>query len=199
MRTPLTVLGGVVAALALAGCSSSGAGSDAPAPTTPAEQQNTVETTATFSPDSPDGSTATTYDEALVPAGATASVTAMESDGSTTVTLQVSGLQPDRAYGAHAHARPCGPTGADAGPHYQHEQDPQSPSVDPAFANPENEIWLDFSTDAQGNATTTTTVGWTFPADRRAASVIIHEMPTKTAPGEAGVAGDRAACIPVDF
>lgn len=196
MRTPLTVLGGVVAALALVGCSSPDAGSDAPAPTSAPAQQNTVQTTATFAPD---GGTATTYDESLVPAGATASVTAMESDGSTTVTLEVSGLQPDRAYGAHAHAKPCGPTGADAGPHYQHEQDPETPSVDPAFANPENEIWLDFSTDAQGGATTTSTVGWTFPQDRRAGSVIIHEMPTKTAAGEAGVAGDRVACIAVDF
>lgn len=196
MRTPLTVLGGVVTALALAACSSPDAGSDAAAPTSAAEQQNTVQTTATFAPD---GGTATTYDEALVPPGATASVTAMESDGSTTVTLEVAGLQPDRAYGAHAHAQPCGPTGADAGPHFQHEQDPQSPSVDPAFANPENEIWLDFSTDAQGAATTTSTVDWTFPEDRRASSVIIHEMPTKTAAGEAGVAGDRLACIDVDF
>jgi Cu-Zn family superoxide dismutase len=197
MRTPLTVLGGLVAALALAGCSSSGAGSDAaPQSSAPAEQQNTVQTSATFAAG---GGTATTYDEALVPAGANASVSATAGDGGTTVTLEVGGLQPDRAYGAHAHAKPCGPTGADAGPHFQHEQDPVTPSVDPAYANPENEIWLDFTTDAQGAATTTSTVDWAFPQDRRAGSVIIHEMPTKTAAGEAGVAGDRVACIAVDF
>jgi len=71
--------------------------------------------------------------------------------------------------------------------------------VDPAYANPENEIWLDFTTDAEGAASAETTVEWTFPADRRAASVIIHAMPTATAPGEAGTAGDRAACVTVDF
>jgi superoxide dismutase, Cu-Zn family len=42
-------------------------------------------------------------------------------------------------------------------------------------------------------------VPWVFPADRRAASVIIHAMSTSTEPGKAGGAGNRAACLTVGF
>jgi Cu-Zn family superoxide dismutase len=42
-------------------------------------------------------------------------------------------------------------------------------------------------------------VAWAFPADRRAASVVIHALPTATDPGKAGSAGNRAACITVGF
>jgi superoxide dismutase, Cu-Zn family len=70
--------------------------------------------------------------------------------------------------------------------------------VDPRYANPQNEIWLDFKTDAQGNATTATTVPWVF-SDRRAASVIIHAEPTQTEPGKAGTAGARLACLSFSF
>lgn len=141
-----------------------------------------------------------TYDTALVPAGATAEVTSSTTDGATTTTLRVSGLVPDRAYGAHAHVRPCAPdAGAAAGPHYQFSQDPVTPSVDPAYANPQNEIWLDFTTDAQGNGEATSTVPWTFPEDRRAVAVVVHEKPTATHAGHAGTAGGRPACVTVDF
>lgn len=143
--------------------------------------------------------TPATYDSALVPAGATATVNAGEAATSTDVTLTVQGLQPDRRYGAHAHTKPCGSDGKDAGPHFQFRPDPVAPSVDPAYANNVNEIWLDFTTDAAGSGRATTTVPWTFPVDRRAASVIIHAMPTATEPGKAGSAGNRAACITVAF
>ncbi|HVL84308.1 MAG TPA: superoxide dismutase family protein [Pseudonocardia sp.] len=198
MRTSLPLVAATVAALALVGCSSdSGTAPTEPASTDATTQSNrNVQLSTTFSAD---GGTAVTYDEQLVPDGAGATVTSQEADGVTTVTLEVTGLQPNRDYGAHAHVNPCGAEGADAGPHFQLEQDPVTPSVDPAYANPENEIWLDFTTDAEGAASAETTVEWTFPADRRAASVIIHAMPTATAPGEAGTAGDRAACVTVDF
>ncbi|TCK27044.1 superoxide dismutase family protein [Pseudonocardia endophytica] len=140
-----------------------------------------------------------TYDTARVPVGAKATVDASSGDGSTTTTLTVSGLNPNAMYGAHAHAKPCGATGDAAGPHFQMRQDPVTPSVDPAYANPSNEIWLDLTTDAQGAGTATSTVPWTFPDDRRARSVIIHEMPTKTEPGKAGTAGARPACVDVGF
>ncbi len=119
-------------------------------------------------------------------------------DGATTVTLSVRGLLPNRAYGAHAHAKPCGPGGDDSGAHFQHMPDPKKPSVDPAFANPDNEIWLDFTTDAHGDATTANTVPWMF-TDARAGSVVIHADPTQTAPGKAGTAGARAGCVSVAF
>ena len=66
--------------------------------------------------------------------------------------LHVKGLEPDTEYGAHAHANAAAAsTGADAGPHFQHVVDPVLPSVDPAYANPRNEIWLDLTTNAAGN------------------------------------------------
>ena len=133
------------------------------------------------------------------PGGATASVTAGEAGTSTNVTLEVTGLQPNRQYGAHAHTKPCGGDGKDAGPHFQFKPDPVTPSVDPAYANNVNEIWLDFTTDAAGAGRATATVPWVFPADRRAASVIIHAMSTSTEPGKAGGAGNRAACLTVGF
>ena len=113
----------------------------------------------------------------------------------TSVTLAVTGLQPNRRYGAHAHTKPCGSDGTDAGPHFQFKPDPVTPSADPAYANDVNEIWLDFTTDAAAAGQATSTVPWVFPADRRAASVIIHAMPTSTEPGKAGTAGDRLACL----
>lgn len=141
---------------------------------------------------------ATSYDKALVPDGAKVVVAEYAYDGSTSVTLNVRGLMPNRVYGAHAHAMPCGPKGDDAGPHFQHRPDPVRPSVDPNYANPQNEIWLDFKTDEHGNATTATTVPWVFGNDR-AASVVVHAEATQTAPGKAGTAGARLACVSVGF
>jgi superoxide dismutase, Cu-Zn family len=141
---------------------------------------------------------AVNYDKGLVPNGAKMVVAEYIYDGATTVTLNVRGLMPSRTYGAHAHLMPCGPKGDDAGAHFQHQPDPVKPSVDPNYANPSNEIWLDFTTDAQGNATTATTVPWVF-STARAGSVVIHAEATQTAPGKAGTAGARLACLSVGF
>lgn len=186
----LVLLAGAAALLA-AGCSS-GNGQQS------VEQagSRTTDVSATFASGS---GPAFTYDPARVPVGARATVRAEATDTSTRTTLTVSGLNPNSMYGAHAHAKPCGPTGDAAGPHFQRNQDPVTPSVDPAYANPTNEIWLDLTTDAQGAGTATSTVPWNFPEDRRAQSVIIHEMPTKTEPGKAGTAGARPGCIDVTF
>jgi Cu-Zn family superoxide dismutase len=139
------------------------------------------------------GENAVTYDELLVPVGATADVSIEEAEGGTTVQLTVTGLKKAYAYGAHLHTKPCGAAPADSGPHLQHSLDPSAPSVDPSYANPGNEVWLDFTTDAEGAAQANATVDWTFdPAPR---SLVIHAQPTKTAAGEAGTAGARAACL----
>jgi superoxide dismutase, Cu-Zn family len=171
-----------------------GAATGAAAPSTDAARTVTAQGTFAAPPATP-----ATYDSALVPMGATATVNAGEAAAGTSVTLAVAGLQPHRRYGAHAHTKPCGSDGKDAGPHFQFTPDPVTPSVDPAYANNVNEIWLDFTTDAAGSGGATSTVPWAFPADRRAASVIIHAMPTATEPGEAGGAGNRAACLTVGF
>jgi superoxide dismutase, Cu-Zn family len=131
------------------------------------------------------------------PEGATAKVHSVETgDGRTIVTLHVTGMRPDAQYGAHAHVNACGATGAAAGPHYQYVQ---GGLTDPAYANPQNEIWLDLTTNAAGNGHAKAVVDWQFPSDRRARSVIIHERHTSTGAGTAGVAGQRVACLTVPF
>lgn len=172
-----------------------GAATGAAAPSTDAARTVTAQDTFAAPPATP-----ATYDNALVPVGATATVTASEAATGTSVTLAVTGLQPNRQYGAQAHTKPCGGDGGkDAGPHFQFTPDPVTPSGDPAHANNVNEIWLDFTTDAAGSGRATSTVPWAFPADRRAASVIIHAMSTLTEPGKTGGAGNRAACLTVGF
>ncbi len=154
--------------------------------------------TGTFLPFRP-GSTAITYDPAVVPPGATAEIAVSTARETSTVRLSATGLIPRRAYGAHLHIRPCTGVPDEAGPHYQHQKDPAAvaspPSVDPAYANPDNEVWLDFTAGTTGAVTVTRKVGWTFPAGEYARSLVIHAQQTKTAPGVAGTAGPRVACL----
>ncbi|ABD12234.1 superoxide dismutase [Frankia sp. CcI156] len=140
---------------------------------------------------------AVTYDRHLVPVGAGAVVLAAGGPR-TVVGLVVQGLLPGHRYGAHVHQKACGATGTAAGPHYQNVPDPVQPSVDPAYANPHNEVWLDFSTDADGNGQAFAVVDWNFRAGG-ARAVVLHEHGTSGMPGEAGSAGPRAACITVPF
>ncbi|MEQ3550924.1 superoxide dismutase [Pseudonocardia nematodicida] len=205
VRTPARIaLLAASAALVLTAC----AGADAPADEADAAAQTTEQTQQTGTSQVQVAATYTeggdgpafTYDTELVPAGATVEVTNSEADGSTTTTLRVEGLVPNRTYGSHAHTEPCTPTdGGDAGPHFQYSLDPVTPSVDPAYANAQNEIWLDVTTDENGAGEATSTVPWAFPDDRRAASVVLHEEPTATHAGHAGTAGGRPACVTVDF
>jgi Cu-Zn family superoxide dismutase len=140
-----------------------------------------------------------TYDATQVPVGGRAKVVVTPLSGDRTqVDLAVSGLQPNRPYGAHAHVKPCGATGDAAGPHYQHVKDPVSPSVDPRYANPKNEIWLDLTTDGSGNGTARSVVDWRFRPGQ-AGSIVIHKEHTKTHAGHAGTAGARLACVDVPF
>ena len=143
-----------------------------------------------------------TYDEAAVPVGSAVTIDSEGEDGRTTVTLNATGLAPGRDFGVHAHTQRCGPQPADSGPHYQNNVDPaatpEAPSTDPASANPQTEIWLDITTDPSGNAQASTTVDWEFRADE-AHSMVLHAQRTMTGPGQAGMAGDRLACIDTDF
>ncbi|WP_019609267.1 superoxide dismutase family protein [Nocardiopsis sp. CNS-639] len=148
------------------------------------------------------GAGAITYDETAVPEGATSDVQVRTQDGQTHVQFTGTSLEGSRDFGAHVHTQPCGDDPADAGPHYQNELDPAAtedePSSDPAYANPENEVWLDFTTDDDGNARATSTVDWEF-REGEARSLVLHEHHTHTGEGEAGTAGDRLACVSVDF
>ncbi len=133
-----------------------------------------------------------------VPEGATAKVHSVETgDERTIVTLHVTGMRPLARYGAHAHVDDCDRRDPKAaGPHFQFVQ---GGATDPAFANPQNEIWLDLTTDASGNGHAKAVVDRPFPRDRRPRSVIIHERHTSTGAGVAGVAGQRVACLTVPF
>lgn len=145
------------------------------------------------------GTSAFTYDQAHVPAGAKITVNAVyPGRNKTIVTLRVRGLLPNHEYGSHAHQKACGPLATDAGGHYQNVVDPVQPSVDPKYANSRNEIWLDFTTDRRGNGWAYSVVKWQFGA-RRAGSVVLHDHHTATAPGQAGTAGPRYGCLTVRF
>jgi Cu-Zn family superoxide dismutase len=141
------------------------------------------------------GATAITYDPAVVPPGATAKVVTARTEQGVSVRLTVTGMIPRRAYGAHLHAMPCDAMPDAAGSHYQHSADPSMPSVDPSFANPDNEVWLDFTADTTGAATVSSDEAWTFDAGRPPRSLVIHAQVTRTQAGEAGTAGPRVACL----
>jgi Cu-Zn family superoxide dismutase len=147
----------------------------------------------------PKGTTAVTYDPAIVPSGATATVAMARVADGMQVRLAVTGMRPMRTYGAHLHTKPCATDPKAAGPHYQHNADPKAsaspPSVDPSFANPRNEVWLDFTADRLGAATTTAVLGWNFDELTPPRSVIVHATRTRTEEGSAGTAGDRVACL----
>ncbi|WP_243085910.1 superoxide dismutase family protein [Streptomyces sp. 891-h] len=139
---------------------------------------------------------AVTYDRSKVPAGAGIMVARTATDHSTSVRLQVRGLVPDRTYGAHVHTHPCGAKPDDSGPHYQHRKDPKQPSTDPRYANPDNEVWLDFTTDSRGRGDAVSRHHWTF-REGEARSVVLHEKGTSSEAGHAGQAGARVACFSV--
>ncbi len=95
-----------------------------------------------------------------------------------------------------------GQQGPLAGPHFQYSPDPVTPSTSPAYANADNEIWLDFTTDSKGRGWAIAVQDWQPTADRRPASVVIHLEHTHdgsdpTLP--AGTAGARLACLNVGF
>ena len=148
----------------------------------------------TFLPFRP-GATAITYDPAVVPPGARARVAITKILNGTVVRLTAAGLIPRRAYGAHLHTMPCTAVPDEAGPHYQHRHDPSSPSVDPSYANPQNEVWLDFTADASGAGTAVSRQNWTFGPGTAPRSLVIHAEQTSTAGGTAGKAGPRVACL----
>jgi Cu-Zn family superoxide dismutase len=143
----------------------------------------------------PDGIRAVTYDPKVVPPGATAQVTIARTAQGTTVRLRARGLVPRRSYGAHLHTRPCTAAPDEAGPHYQHNPDPEPPSVDPAYANPRNEVWLDFTADTHGGGSAASALGWTFDEVEPPRSMVVHAGLTRTGAGEAGTAGPRVACL----
>ncbi|WP_326581838.1 superoxide dismutase family protein [Streptomyces sp. NBC_00487] len=146
-----------------------------------------------------DAARAVTYNTDLVPvAGRVQVKEELRRDGGTRIELRLRDLTANRVYGAHVHTKPCGKLPADAGPHYQDEVDPKQPSVDPEYANAENEVWLDVTTNDDGSARSIGVVDWRF-REGGARSVVLHEAATSTHEGHAGTAGARLACVNVPF
>ncbi|QNS08926.1 superoxide dismutase family protein [Streptomyces xanthii] len=128
-------------------------------------------------------SAAVTYDDRLVPPGASIEVEQEGGRGDMTVRLAVEGLEPGRAYGAHVHREPCGADPEAAGGHYRHEEDP-------GRADAANEVWLDFTTDRAGDGRAVVHKAWGLRRGE-ADSVVLHDAP--------GGAGHRVACFTVPF
>ncbi|MEU1312393.1 superoxide dismutase family protein [Streptomyces cinnamoneus] len=147
-----------------------------------------------------DGGThqAVTFDGTAIPDGSRVTVTERTSVDGTRIELRVGGVQANRMFGAHVHTQPCGSTPGASGPHYQNVKDPKQPSTDPRYANAQNEVWLDFTTDGRGDGGAVSTVQWGFRAGE-ARSVVIHAHGTATGAGQAGTAGARLACVNVPF
>jgi Cu-Zn family superoxide dismutase len=101
------------------------------------------------------------------------------------VALDVSGVAAaGQRFGAHVHENPCGSTGGDAGGHYK--------NVDALGSLRHQEIWLDFTVDESGSGGAVATRDWTLSGAR---SVVLHLLTT----ANDGTAGDRLACINVNF
>jgi Cu-Zn family superoxide dismutase len=124
---------------------------------------------------------AVTYDRRSVPLGSRVQVVEKPNDkGGLGVTLRVWGLDPNRRYDAYVYTRRCGVRSAAAGrrtqngPHKDHYS--------------QNEVWLDFTTNRHGHASSQVGQYWTFNPGQ-ANSVVIHSHATRA----------RVACVTVPF
>lgn len=143
-------------------------------------------------------SSALTYRQALVPAAGRISVSQELASEGMRIGVAVAKLKPRHTFGVHVHTAPCGAEPEASGPHYQHKKDPVQPSVDPAYANSRNEVWLDLTTDSKGSGEASVRQRWSFrPGEAR--SVVLHERATHRGHGKAGSAGGRVACLSVPF
>ena len=133
---------------------------------------------------------ATTYDQSLVPDGATATVTVSETEADTTLELLIQGALPDTSYSGRMHQNLCGATPADAGEEYVNDGGPDGQS---------GPTVLDFSTDSDGNATVTTTVPWLITDDGTGRSILLQAA-AEAGSGTTTPASDAnaAACISLE-
>ncbi|HTJ36231.1 MAG TPA: superoxide dismutase family protein [Dactylosporangium sp.] len=167
-------------------------------------EPGTVTAKGTFHPaaTAPSGTAAFLYDASAATASAAAELTMHSVGDRTKITLAVTGFNPKHTYGAHLHVNPCGKDPKAAGGHFQHHPEPtasSSPSNDPMYANPQNEAWLDFTTDDHGNGKAAAEQAWALTPQHRPYSLVIHEEKTKTGPGVAGTAGGRVACLTIKY
>jgi Cu/Zn superoxide dismutase len=107
----------------------------------------------------------------------TGEATLERTDGGTTVSLNLTGLEPDKAYVAHLHTGGCDQADP-GGPHFKFDAE--------GGDEPPNEIHLEFRSKADGAASASAASNREVPAGE-AGSVVIHEAGTEhTTAGEAG-------------
>lgn len=104
----------------------------------------------------------------------------------TDLRLMVRGLPANRPFGAHVHVAPCGSDPLASGGHYQHGS---------AATLAGREVWLDVTTNADGEGVAKAHIPWLIAAGT-AGSVVIHANPTNTTTGAAGA---RLVCTTVPF
>jgi Cu/Zn superoxide dismutase len=133
---------------------------------------------------------------------ATASLRIMQTtEDGTNFKLRVEGIDTSAEgikFGAHLHVGECKegvPTLA--GRHYNDQMFPAGTLTDYAAAvkSPETEVWFDLVSDANGITADSTLVPFVPVDDDGIMSIVIHGLP-HTDPNT-GVAGARAACLPV--
>ncbi|MFJ6660190.1 superoxide dismutase family protein [Streptomyces sp. NPDC091377] len=183
-------VGAVAAVVLAAGAGSAyGAGGGADPGTAVPERERgyVMRTDARFAPPAAlVPSAAVTYDETFVPAGAWIEVgQSTAPDGATSVRLKVRGVKPGHSFGVHVHQKPCAADPAAAGGHYQHVK-----STDPHQANPDNEVWLDFTAGPTGSGDASARHDWGFRRGE-ASSVVLHAEP--------GNHGSRVGCFTIPF
>ena len=145
------------------------------------------------------GGPAMTYAPATAPEGAQVALEVVPGDGSTTATFRVTGMLPDRGYAVHAHVRRAGrpaTTPARTSRTASTRPRPRRPRrpTPPTPTRRTRSGWTCAPT-ATAPGRRRATVPFAFP-DRAPASVVVHEKEmTATAPGQAGTAGGRLACL----
>lgn len=144
-------------------------------------------------------SRAITYDPDLAPIGAGMTATVIPTSEGSTAQLTVLGLLPDRGYTVYAYDKACGAAPGAAGAPFQDHLDPAAtsatPSTDPKYVNPSNEIWLDVQTDDAGTGTSATTVPFVL-TDRVPHSFVVHDRThIPKDPSQAADIGARIACL----
>ncbi|MCE7010906.1 superoxide dismutase [Kibdelosporangium philippinense] len=165
---------GAALLIAVSACSTGGV---TPPPNT-RSQEAAVRQDGTLAP--PESATNAFSYSPAAPVGAELTAEILVTGDATNVQLTATGLLPNREYAVRAHTKPCGKSADDAGPRFQNRVDPRQPSVDPAYANPDNEIWLDLRTDHDGAAKPRTSVPFTL-SERAPASFVVSESDTRLA------------------
>ncbi len=124
---------------------------------------------------------AVTYDRSSVRLGSRVQVLEVPNTiGGLEVQLSVWGLSPNRDYDAYVYTRPCGVGPTNAGTRTQNG---------PSRAHyPQNEVWLDFRTNARGSAHSQDSQNWTFGSSQANSVVLLSSNPARI-----------VACVTVPF